>query len=84
MRARAMGPAQNRKRQMQFNFTNEQATYLLEQVESNIATLHNHIATAVEDPAGFGAKHTPSALVTKLRRAQDVAVVLRRNLRAGE
>lgn len=65
---------------LQFTFTEEQATFLLKQTESEIATLHNHIATAVESPEGFGAEFTPESLVRKLRAAQQVAVLLRRQV----
>lgn len=73
---------------MQANFTiNEtHASYALGLIESDIAALHNHIASAVECGAdeygGSGQTGTEYAqgLVIKLRRAQAAAVALRRQL----
>lgn len=67
--------------QFQFDFDEEQAQYLLHQVENDIIALHNHIACAVENPAHWEkGGHSAPVLVGKLRKAQEVQMVLRRKL----
>lgn len=65
---------------MQYEFSDEQAKYLLKQVDNDIQALHNHIATAIERPGSYKDLGGPESLVRKLRRAQATAAVIRGKL----
>lgn len=66
---------------MQFTFTEEQAMYLLRQVENDIFALHNHIASAIENPGHWEQSNLGAGeLVRKLRKAETIAANFRGQL----
>lgn len=47
------------------------------ELDQKIAALHNHIASAVEDPKHWSGKHTALSLVEDLRRYQAIVQRIR-------
>jgi hypothetical protein len=64
---------------MNVNITPDQTNLLLDLLTDRIAKLHNHIASAVEDPKGHLAPNTslPSPFAL-LRECQNLAANIRR------
>lgn len=58
------------------NYTYEQSVASLRALEGDVAALHNHIASAVENPAHWGSDR-PLELVKELRIKQNAAAAIR-------
>jgi hypothetical protein len=65
--------------------TSDQASLILGLLGDKVATLHNHIASAVENPNGQLARSfPPSVLVADLRSYQAIAAEIRGVRNAAE
>lgn len=64
--------------------SDDQIALLVKHCQNEVFALHNHIASAIENPAHWNGAHSAAELVKKLREQEAMLAVLRKARRGEE